>query len=161
MTSTWQVGEIGLMFRRWLSFIFAVLVFWRQCWTLQGIKCFRKGKKSSRSRGENGLRSFRQQGQLISYYYLWKNWKKKGKWLSFFFFAGKNGAFSKESLLLVNTPFSFNRAADVIDALKSRVPDPCVTCQWGVVGSETNTLATLHVTSPDVGDMGRLVCILF
>lgn len=87
--------------------------------------------------------------------------KKKGKWLSFFFFAGKNGAFSKESLLLVNTPFSFNRAADVIDALKSRVPDPCVTCQWGVVGSETNTLATLHVTSPDVGDMGRLVCILF
>ena len=79
----------------------------------------------------------------------------------FFFLAGKNGAFSKESLLLVNTPFSFNRAADVIDALKSRVPDPCVTCQWGVVGSETNTLATLHVTSPDVGDMGRLVCILF
>ena len=77
-----------------------------------------------------------------------------------FFFAGKNGAFSKESLLLVNTPFSFNRAAGVIDALKSRVPDPCVTCQWGVVGSETNTLATLHVTSPDVGDMGRLVCIL-
>ena len=77
-----------------------------------------------------------------------------------FFFAGKNGAFSKESLLLVNTPFSFNRAADVIDALKSRVPDPCVTCQWGVVGSETNTLATLHVTSPDVGDMGRLVYFL-
>ena len=49
----------------------------------------------------------------------------------------------------------------MIDALKSRVPDPCVTCQWGVVGSETNTIATLHVTSPDVGDMGRLVCILF
>ncbi|CAH3112044.1 unnamed protein product, partial [Porites lobata] len=47
------------------------------------------------------------------------------------------------------------RAAGVIDALKSRVPDPCVTCQWGVVGSETNTIATLHVTSPDVGDMGR------
>ena len=47
----------------------------------------------------------------------------------------------------------------MIDALKSRVPDPCVTCQWGVVGSETNTIATLHVTSPDVGDMGRLVCI--
>ena len=88
--------------------------------------------------------------------------KKKKKMVKrFFFLAGKNGAFSKESLLLVNTPFSFNRAADVIDALKSRVPDPCVTCQWGVVGSETNTLATLHVTSPDVGDMGRLVCILF
>ena len=49
----------------------------------------------------------------------------------------------------------------MIDALKSRVPDPCVTCQWGVVGSETNTLATLHVTSPDIGDIGRLVCILF
>ena len=90
-----------------------------------------------------------------------KTEKKKRKMVKLFFFAGKNGAFSKESLLLVNTPFSFNRAASVIDALKSRVPDPCVTCQWGVVGSETNTLATLHVTSPDVGDMGRLVCILF
>ena len=87
--------------------------------------------------------------------------EKKRKMVKLFFFAGKNGTFSKESLFLVNTPFSFNRAAGVIDALKSRVPDPCVTCQWGVVGSETNTIATLHVTSPDVGDMGRLVCILF
>lgn len=47
------------------------------------------------------------------------------------------------------------RAVEVIDGLKSRLNDPCITCHWSSVGSDTNTSATLHITSPEVGHLAR------
>ena len=49
------------------------------------------------------------------------------------------------------------RAVDVVDALKARLTDPCITCHWSSIGSDTNTLATVHITSPEVGHLARLV----
>lgn len=47
------------------------------------------------------------------------------------------------------------RAVEVIDDLKSRLNDPCITCHWSIVGSDTNTSATVHITSPEVGHLAR------
>ena len=47
----------------------------------------------------------------------------------------------------------------MIDGLKSRLNDPCITCHWSSVGSDTNTSATLHITSPEVGHLARLVSV--
>lgn len=45
----------------------------------------------------------------------------------------------------------------MIDDLKSRLNDPCITCHWSTVGSDTNTSATVHITSPEVGHLARYV----
>lgn len=53
--------------------------------------------------------------------------------------------------------YFFGRAVEVIDDLKSRLNDPCITCHWSTVGSDTNTSATVHITSPEVGHLARYV----
>ena len=45
----------------------------------------------------------------------------------------------------------------MVDVLKSRLTDPCITCHWGVIGCDTTTLATIHITSPEVQHIARLV----
>jgi len=47
------------------------------------------------------------------------------------------------------------RVVEVVDALKSRLTDPCITCHWSVIGCDTTSLATIHITSPEVGDTAR------
>ena len=47
---------------------------------------------------------------------------------------------------------------EVVDSVKARLTDPCITCHWSSVGFDTTTLATFHITSPEVGHLARLVC---
>ena len=54
--------------------------------------------------------------------------------------------------------FSFrDRAVAVVDSLKARLTDPCITCHWSSIGCDTTTLASIHITSPEVGNLARLV----
>ncbi|KAJ7365370.1 Mediator of RNA polymerase II transcription subunit 17 [Desmophyllum pertusum] len=47
------------------------------------------------------------------------------------------------------------RAVEVVDTLKARLTDPCITCHWSSIGCDTTTLATVHITSPEVGHLAR------
>ena len=51
---------------------------------------------------------------------------------------------------------SHYRVVDVVDSVKARLTDPCITCHWSSVGFDTATLATFHITSPEVGPHSRL-----
>lgn len=47
------------------------------------------------------------------------------------------------------------RVVEVVDSVKARLTDPCITCHWSSVGFDTATLATFHITSPEVGHLAR------
>ena len=51
-----------------------------------------------------------------------------------------------------------HRIVGVVDSVKARLTDPCITWHWSSVGFDTATLATFHITSPEVGHLARLVC---
>lgn len=71
----------------------------------------------------------------------------------------KNNGFARGCYIVLSFIFH-NRVVDVVDSLKARLTDPCITCHWSSVGSDTTTLATIHITSPEVGHLARLVCKL-
>ena len=48
------------------------------------------------------------------------------------------------------------RAVEVVDSVKARLTDPCITCHWSSVGFDTTTIATVHITSPEFGHLARL-----
>lgn len=67
-----------------------------------------------------------------------------------------NGFATEHNILL---PFIFHYSVvEVVDSVKARLTDPCITCHWSSVGFDTTTLATFHITSPEVGHLARLVC---
>jgi len=67
-----------------------------------------------------------------------------------------NGFATEYNTLL---PFIFHYSVvEVVDSVKARLTDPCITCHWSSVGFDTTTLATFHITSPEVGHLARLVC---
>ncbi|XP_068683703.1 mediator of RNA polymerase II transcription subunit 17-like [Montipora foliosa] len=47
------------------------------------------------------------------------------------------------------------RVEGVVGRLKTQMADPCITCHWSVVGCETTTIATIHITSPEIGHIAR------
>ncbi|KAL9954998.1 hypothetical protein ACROYT_G042591 [Oculina patagonica] len=47
------------------------------------------------------------------------------------------------------------RAVEVVDSLKARLTDPCITCHWSSIGCDTTTLASVHITSPEVAHLAR------
>lgn len=71
----------------------------------------------------------------------------------------KNNGFARGCYVVLSFIFH-NRVVDVVDSLKARLTDPCITCHWSSVGSDTTTLATIHITSPEVGHLARFVCKL-
>ena len=69
----------------------------------------------------------------------------------------KHNGFATEHNILI--PFIFRYSVvEVVDSVKARLTDPCITCHWSSVGFDTTTLATFHITSPEVGHLARLVC---
>ena len=45
----------------------------------------------------------------------------------------------------------------MVGRLKTQMADPCITCHWSVVGCDTTTIATIHITSPEIGHTARSV----
>lgn len=47
------------------------------------------------------------------------------------------------------------RVVEVVESLKSRLADSCITCHWSVIGSDTTSLVTIHIASPEVAHTAR------
>ena len=73
---------------------------------------------------------------------------------------GAQALFVVDSVKLLVTAFILSfilyyRVVEVVDSVKARLTDPCITCHWSSVGFDTTTLATIHITSPEVGHLAR------
>ncbi|KAK2568694.1 Mediator of RNA polymerase II transcription subunit 17 [Acropora cervicornis] len=47
------------------------------------------------------------------------------------------------------------RVVEVIGRLKSQMAEPCIMCHWSMIGCDTRSLVTIHITSPEIGHVAR------
>ena len=48
----------------------------------------------------------------------------------------------------------------MIGRLKSQMAEPCIMCHWSMIGCDTRSLVTIHITSPEIGHVARSVLLV-
>ena len=53
-----------------------------------------------------------------------------------------------------------NRVVEVVGRLKSQMAEPSIMCHWSLIGCDTRSLVTIHITSPEIGHVARSVLLV-